>query len=148
MARLLNIVENLDTTMTFYDQIGGEAGLHALVERFYDLMDLETDFKALRATHGESLDNAREKLFLFLSGYLGGPDRYISQFGHPRLKARHMPFSIGSVERDQWVICMGRAMMDQNIPEPIMDRMLQSFYGVADWMRNRDDCNVRASGPG
>ncbi|MFV9475253.1 group II truncated hemoglobin [Advenella sp. RU8] len=139
MIRVQPMVEPLDRTVSFYDQIGGEQGLKELVDRFYDLMDLESDFKELRDTHGESLDNAREKLFLFLSGYLGGPDRYISQFGHPRLKARHMPFSIGSVERDQWVICMGRAMMDQNIPEPIMDRMLQSFYGVADWMRNRDD---------
>ncbi len=138
MAKLLNIVENLDTTTTFYDQIGGESGLRALVERFYDLMDLESDFTALRATHGESLDSAREKLFLFLSGYLGGPDRYIEKFGHPMLRARHLPFSIGIRERDEWVACMGRAMIDCDVPAPLQEHLLHSFFGVADWMRNKD----------
>ena len=139
MARLVNIVENLDTATTFYDQIGGEQGLHALVERFYDLMDMEEDFRALRATHGPSLDSAREKLFLFLSGYLGGPDRYIEKYGHPMLRARHLPFSIGTQERDQWVACMGRAMMDQEVPEPLREHLVHAFFGVADWMRNRHD---------
>lgn len=138
MARLVNIVENLDTTITFYDQIGAEEGLRTLVNRFYDLMDLETDFTALRATHGPTLDSAREKLFLFLSGYLGGPDRYIEKYGHPMLRARHLPFSIGIQERDEWVACMGRAMIDCNVPEPLREHLLHSFVGVADWMRNKD----------
>jgi hemoglobin len=85
--------------------IGGESQVHALVDRFYDLMDLEPGFAALRAAHGTELANAREKLKMFLTGWMGGPQRYTEQFGHPRLRMRHMPFSIGVLERDlmEWM---------------------------------------------
>ena len=99
---------------------------------------IEPDLKELRAAHGPSLDEARDKLFWFLCGYFGGPDHYIQRFGHPRLRARHLPFSIGIVERDQWVACMGRAMEDEGIEPALVERLLQSFFGVADWMRNRE----------
>lgn len=136
-TRVEPVFEPLDTTKTIYEQLGGEPGVRALVERFYDLMDLEPDFQALRAAHGPSLDQARQKLFWFLCGYFGGPNHYIERFGHPRLRARHLPFSIGETERDQWVACMGRAMQDQGVPAPLLDRILHAFYGTADWMRNR-----------
>ncbi|SAI14079.1 globin-like protein [Bordetella ansorpii] len=136
-TRVDPIFEPLDTSKTLFELLGGEPGLHALVERFYDLMDLEPDFRELRAAHGPSLDEARQKLFWFLCGYFGGPNHYIERFGHPRLRARHLPFSIGEIERDQWVACMGRAMQDQNVPPALLDRILHAFYGTADWMRNR-----------
>lgn len=123
---------------TIFEVIGGETGVRALVERFYDVMDVDQDLKELRSTHGSTLEPAREKLFLYLCGYFGGPQHYIERFGHPRLRARHLPFSIGIRERDQWLICMGRAMQDLNYPEPLSDRLLEIFFGVADWMRNRD----------
>jgi hemoglobin len=129
--------EPIDTTVSLYEQIGAEHGVRALVERFYDLMEMEDDLSALRAAHGPSLQNARERLFMFLSGYLGGPDLYIERHGHPRLRARHLPFSIGQVERDQWVVCMGRAMQDVGVAPALAERLLHSFYGTADWMRNR-----------
>ena len=81
--------------------IGGEERVKALVERFYDLMDLEPAYTALRAAHGSTLDDARQKLFWFLCGWLGGPQHYTDRFGHPMLRARHMPFKIGEIERDQ-----------------------------------------------
>jgi len=137
-TRVEPIFEPLDTSKTLFELLGGEAAIRALVERFYDLMDMEPDFAELRAVHGPSLDNAREKLFLFLCGYFGGPNHYIEQFGHPRLRARHLPFPIGEIERDQWVACMGRAMQDQGVPQDMLDRILHSFFGVADWMRNRE----------
>ncbi|MBJ7264902.1 MAG: group II truncated hemoglobin [Burkholderiaceae bacterium] len=127
----------IDITRTLFDQIGGEPVIRQIVERFYDLMDIDTDLAALRQAHGPSLDQARERLFLFLCGYLGGPDHYVQQFGHPRLRARHLPFAIGEAERDQWVICMGRAMQDLNVAPALADRLLHAFYGTADWMRNR-----------
>ncbi|WP_144639097.1 group II truncated hemoglobin [Bordetella genomosp. 13] len=136
-TRVEPIFEPLDTSKTLFELLGGEPALHALVERFYDLMDLEPDFRELRAAHGPSLDDARQKLFLFLCGYFGGPNHYIERYGHPRLRARHLPFSIGEIERDQWVACMGRAMQDQGVPPALLDRILHSFFGVADWMRNR-----------
>ncbi|CAJ49866.1 group II truncated hemoglobin [Bordetella avium] len=136
-TRVEAVFEPLDTSKTIFELLGGESGVRALVDRFYDLMDLESDFQALRAVHGDSLDGARDKLFWFLCGYFGGPDHYIQRFGHPRLRARHLPFAIGEIERDQWVACMGRAMQDQEIAPALVERLLHSFFGVADWMRNR-----------
>ena len=117
--------------------IGGESQVHALVDRFYDLMDLEPGYAALRAAHGTELANAREKLKMFLTGWLGGPQRYTEQFGHPRLRMRHMPFSIGIAERDQWVACMDQAMQETPIDDSLRTRLKESFMQTADWMRNR-----------
>ena len=117
--------------------IGGESQVHALVDRFYDLMDLEPGYAALRAAHGTELVNAREKLKMFLTGWMGGPQRYTEQFGHPRLRMRHMPFSIGIAERDQWVACMDQAMQETAIDDALRTRLKESFMQTADWMRNR-----------
>lgn len=119
-----------------FDWIGGEARVKALVERFYDLMDLEPAYKELRAAHGSDLASAREKLFWFLCGWLGGPQHYIERFGHPRLRARHMPFKIGILERDQWLACMDQAMGEVGIDEALRARLRESFFQTADWMRN------------
>ncbi len=122
---------------TPYEMIGGEAKLRALVDRFYDLMELEPRYAELRAAHGSTLEHAREKLFMFLSGWLGGPPLYTDKFGHPMLRARHLPFSIGTVERDQWIACMGQAMAELEVPEPFRLGLLGNLYKTADWMRNR-----------
>jgi hemoglobin len=120
-----------------YDLIGGESVVRGLVDRFYDLMDLEPGYAALRAAHGTDLAGAREKLFMFLSGWLGGPPLYTEQHGHPRLRMRHMPFSIGVLERDQWVACMDQAMGEVGIDSQMRARLKASFMQTADWMRNR-----------
>ncbi len=122
---------------TPYEIIGGEAMVHALVNRFYDLMDEDPDYFGIRKLHPESLAGSREKLFMFLSGWLGGPPLYISSYGHPRLRARHLPFSIGGAERDQWMACMTRAMQDVGVPEALRLQLHDSFANTADWMRNR-----------
>ena len=121
-----------------FDTLGGEPAIRALVDRFYDTMDVDTDLSALRAVHGASLDQARDKLFWYLCGYFGGPQLYIERFGHPRLRARHLPYAIGNLERDQWLLCMGRAMQDPDYPPARIEQLLKVFFGVADWMRNRD----------
>ena len=121
---------------TPFEWIGGEEKVQALVDRFYDLMDLEPGYDALRATHGSTLDNARQRLFWFLWGWLGGPQHYTERFGHPRLRARHLPFAIGIRERDQWLGCMDQAMGEVGIDEKLRERLRQSFFQTADWMRN------------
>ncbi|MBT9512718.1 MAG: group II truncated hemoglobin [Acidovorax sp.] len=123
--------------ITPFEWIGGEDRVHALVERFYDLMDLEPAYAELRAAHGSDLASARQKLFWFLCGWLGGPDHYQSRFGHPRLRMRHMPFAIGIKERDQWVACMDQAMGETGVPVDLRTRLKESFMGTADWMRNK-----------
>jgi hemoglobin len=121
---------------TPYEWIGGEARVHQLVERFYDLMDLEPRYAALRAVHGTSLEQARQKLSWFLSGWLGGPQHYTDRFGHPRLRMRHLPFRIGVQERDQWLACMDQAMGEVGIDEVLRVRLRNSFFQTADWMVN------------
>ncbi len=122
--------------ITPFERLGGEAGVRALVDRFYDLMDLEPQFAGLRALHPSTLDGSRDKLFWFLCGWLGGPDLYISRYGHPRLRARHMPYRIGIAERDQWLACMMLAMQERDVDETLARRLTESFFGTADWMRN------------
>jgi len=116
--------------------IGGEERVRALTERFYDLMDLESGYAALRSVHGAELGNAREKLFWFLCGWLGGPQHYTDRFGHPRLRMRHMPFKIGILERDQWLACMDQAMGETGVDPVLRTRLKESFFQTADWMRN------------
>ncbi|RYY86607.1 MAG: globin [Comamonadaceae bacterium] len=121
---------------TPFEWIGGEDTVRALVDRFYDLMDLEPRYAALRAAHGTELERARDNLFWFLCGWLGGPQHYTSRFGHPRLKMRHMPFKIGILERDQWVEAMDQAMGEVGVDATLRARLKESFMGTADWMRN------------
>jgi hemoglobin len=120
-----------------FETLGGEAGVRALVDRFYDQMDLDERFAGIRALHPVNLDSSRDKLWWFLCGWLGGPQHYQERFGHPRLRARHLPFPIGVSERDQWMLCMAEAMRERGVESPLFDRLLEAFQGTADWMRNR-----------
>lgn len=121
---------------TPFEWIGGEERVKALVDRFYDLMDLDPGYAALRAAHGNTLENARQRLFWFLCGWLGGPQHYTERFGHPRLRARHLPFKIGIRERDQWLACMDQSMGEVGVDEKLRARLRDSFFQTADWMRN------------
>ncbi|MBK7452493.1 MAG: group II truncated hemoglobin [Anaerolineales bacterium] len=122
---------------SLYDLTGGETGLRTLVDRFYDLMDTAPEAKDIRALHAKSLSQSREKLFMFLSGWSGGPALYIEKYGHPRLRQRHMPFSIGDVERDQWLWCMNKALDESRFLPSVVDHLKTRFAEVADFMRNR-----------
>ena len=122
---------------TAFDRVGGEARVRALVDRFYDLMDLEPAYAALRAVHPSTLEGSRDKLFWFLCGWLGGPSHYTDRFGHPMLRARHLPFEIGIRERDQWMHCMQQAMSEVELDPEFAQRLSESFFQTADWMRNR-----------
>lgn len=121
-----------------FDAIGGEENVRKLVDRFYDLMELEPKYAELRATHGTDLHTARDKLFWFLCGWMGGPDYYIERFGHPRLRARHLPFAIGIQERNQWLACMLQAMEETGVEAGLQERLLQALFQTADWMRNKE----------
>jgi len=122
---------------TPYEQLGGDAGVRRLVERFYALMDSEPGFAGIRRLHPPDLSMSTEKLYLFLSGWAGGPPLYVQKYGHPMLRARHLPFAIGEAERDQWLACMNRAMEETGVPEVLRLQLGGSFFKTADWMRNR-----------
>ena len=132
----MNASEPETQPATPFEWISGEARVRALVDRFYDLMVIEPAYRELRVSHGSTLDDARQKLFWFLCGWLGGPSHYEDRFGHPRLRMRHMPFKIGIVERDQWLACMDQAMGETGVPDELRARLRESFFKTADWMRN------------
>lgn len=124
---------------THYQRIGGEPIVRALAGRFYELMDTLPEASGIRSLHARNLKGSEEKLFLFLSGWLGGPQLYVEKYGHPRLRMRHMPFAIDSTARDQWMTCMRQAMIDVGVEEGLRQELEQSFQKVADFMRNRPD---------
>jgi len=126
-----------EATGTPYDRLGGEPGVRALVDRFYDLMELEPTYAGIRALHPSDMAGSRDKLHWFLCGWLGGPNLYIERFGHPRLRARHLPYAIGLAERDQWMACMMQAMQDEGVDDTLAQRLTEAFFGTADWMRNK-----------
>lgn len=122
---------------TPYELLGGENGVQRLVDRFYDLMDSEPEAENVRALHAKSLRVSREKLFLFLTGWTGGPQLYVERYGHPRMRMRHFPFAIGIRERDEWLWCMDRALDEQEMPDELRNFLRQRFHALADHMRNQ-----------
>lgn len=125
--------------VTYYSKLGGEDGVRKLVDRFYDLMSELPETKQILDLHPKDLTSSRQKLFMFLSGFLGGPSLYIEKYGHPRLRARHLPFPIGISERDQWLRCMDQAI-DEQVDEKMLAEFLKTtFAKTADFMRNKED---------
>ncbi len=132
---------------SMYARIGGAPVIEALVRRFYDLMTLEPKYQILREVHGSSLEEAAKRLFMFLSGWMGGPNLYVEQHGHPRLKSRHFPFKIGTVERDQWVACFMQSLLELDLDATLQTELLPSIYALAEWMRNQEDAVEGAPSP-
>jgi len=131
---------------TAYEIIGGEEGVRRLVDTFYDYMDELDEVKQIRNLHAKSLKASREKLFLFLSGWLGGPDLYVQKYGHPMLRRRHLPFSIGLQERDEWMLCMKKALAGMQLDPDIEKQLLNAFMQTADHMRNKPEYDENQAG--
>lgn len=139
---MLDKIEQAGTSKSsFYELLGGEVGgtkkIRNLVETFYDIMSTDPKAAGILALHPADLTSSREKLFMFLTGWTGGPQLYTERYGHPRLRARHLPFSIGEAERDQWMYCMLKAMHTLQLDEKLMQKLAEQLYGVADFMRNQ-----------
>lgn len=126
------------TTITPYEVIGGETAIRTLVNRFYYYMDTLPEAKGIRDIHQADLTSAETKLFKYMTGWLGGPNLYIEEYGHPMLRARHLPFAIGEVERDQWMLCMNKAI-DEVPMDPRLKTSLQTaLQDLATHMINKD----------
>ena len=130
--------EKLERPPSTFECIGGDEGLKKLVNDFYDYMETLPEAKSIRDLHPKDLRSAREKLFMFLSGWTGGPDRYIAAFGHPRLRARHLPFPIGTDERDKWLLCMKKALDNQELDTMFRQQLMSAFEQTANHMMNKD----------
>ncbi|HUX90693.1 MAG TPA: group II truncated hemoglobin [Gallionellaceae bacterium] len=125
------------STKTHYERIGGADKVRALVHRFYQIMDELPESYGIRKMHAEDLKNSEDKLFKFLSGWMGGPQLFVQEYGHPMLRRRHMPFAISESERDQWLLCMNQALQETVVEEALRKELMTAFAGVADHMRNQ-----------
>lgn len=139
---MLNKVEEAGSNKsTFFELLGGEVSgtesIRQLVETFYDIMDSDPKAEPIRVMHQADLTSAREKLFMFLTGWTGGPQLYIERYGHPMLRKRHLPFAVDESARDQWMYCMIKAMHQLGYEDALMQRLSAQLYGVADFMRNQ-----------
>jgi hemoglobin len=120
-----------------YERIGGAKTLRDLTHRFYQLMDELPEANGIRKLHPADLHKSEDKLFKFLSGWMGGPQLFVNEYGHPMLRQRHLPFPIGDAERDQWLLCMNRALQDVVQDNQLRAELSASFAKVASHMRNR-----------
>jgi hemoglobin len=125
--------------LTPYDHIGEEAAILSLVERFYFYMDTLPEAAGIRAMHATDLSSAHDKLFKFLSGWLGGPDLFIQEYGHPRLRQRHFPFAIDESARDQWMLCMNKALDEVSMTPNFRGNLRQALQQLATHMINQDE---------
>lgn len=126
-----------DGVLIPYEAIGGAEATQRLCDRFYDLMDSLPEAAEVRALHPPDLAGSRDKFADFLSGWLGGPQRYVEKYGHPRLRMRHIRFPIGDQVRDQWMLCMRMALAEVVEDVVLRDALERAFSGVADHMRNQ-----------
>ena len=126
-------------TITLYEAIGGDDTVRKLTHRFYELMDTLPEAARCRAIHPKDLSGSENKLYEYLSGYLGGPQLYIEKYGHPMLRRRHFGAAIGTAERDEWLLCFQRAM-DETVDHP---KLREIIWGpverLAHHMQNKDD---------
>jgi hemoglobin len=125
-----------------YQQLGGREVVLALVERFYDLME-QTE-PALAGLHeidaaGKISRRNRDRFASFLLGWLGGPDDYVRENGHSRLRMRHARVSIDSAQRDAWLRCMFAAMDACAVSASVRAFLRQRFAEVADFLRNVEE---------
>ena len=120
-----------------YERIGGAGKVRELVHRFYQLMDELPEAYQIRKLHPASLQGSEDKLFKFLSGWMGGPQLFVQEHGEPMLRRRHLPFPIGDTERDQWMMCMQQALQEVVADEQLRNELTTSFTKVADHMRNQ-----------
>ena len=130
-----------------YQSFGGETGIRTLIDRFYDLMELEPQYQALRQMHGEDMTLIREKLYEFFSGWLGGPQLFVEKYGHPQLRARHMPFAVNVQVRNEWIACFAQAMSELDIDKALAEPVLIQVFAMADWCRNQNEDGIEPPMP-
>jgi hemoglobin len=120
-----------------YEQLGGEPFFAGLVERFYRGV---AEDPALRPMYPEAdLGPAEQRLKLFLMQYFGGPTTYSEQRGHPRLRMRHMPFTIGLAARDAWLKHMRASLDEAGLPAELETGVWGYLQRTADFLRNQDE---------
>lgn len=129
--------ETLQPEISHFQRIGGADKIRRLVQRFYQIMDELPEAYGIRKMHAEDLQGSEDKLFKFLNGWMGGPDLYVQEYGHPRLRQRHLPFQVDLSARDQWLMCMNLALAEVVEDAKLRAELSDAFAKVGDHMRNR-----------
>ncbi|MDR3419572.1 MAG: group II truncated hemoglobin [Nevskia sp.] len=123
---------------TPYQLLGGEAGIRRLADEFYEAMDRLPEAAAIRAMHAGDLAPIKQKLFEYLSGWLGGPHLYVARYGSFCLMGPHARYAIGPAERDQWLLCMREALRRVEAPPEVVQMLEKPLARFADALRTRD----------
>lgn len=135
-----------DTPQTPY-QLLGEDGIRELTRVFYDLMDTLPEAAGLRAMHAEDLSPMKEKLAEYLIGWMGGPPLYADKYGTVCMTTPHEPYHIGPEERDQWLLCMDKALAQTGASEELVEMLKVPMFRVADAVRNKEGPSSAAINP-
>jgi hemoglobin len=130
---------NEQLAASHFELVGGQPAVDRIVDSFYGRMDRLAEAQTIRALHPPDLSVSRAVLKKYLTEWLGGPNQYSLERGHPRLRMRHLPFRIGAAERDAWLLCMRGALEEVVASKPLRDLLLQQLFKTADWMRNSDN---------
>jgi len=136
---LFNLFSKRPKNLTPYEAIGGEKSVKQIANRFYDIMESDPMAAELLAIHPQPLGRIRHVFFLYLTMWLGGPNTFEEKFGHPRLRARHLPFSVTPKLKNQWMYCMRKAMLSTVRDLALAERLLASLNDLAEHMINRPD---------
>lgn len=123
---------------SLYQRLGGEEGVQRFVDTFYRIMSERPEAAGIRAMHPEDISSSNRKLFMYFSGWFGGPPLFTDAYGHPRLRARHLPFKIGVSERDQWLFCLAGTFKELELDEQLVQDLWEKIAPMADHMRNQD----------
>jgi len=122
---------------TPYEMLGGENAIRALTDKFYDFMDRSSEVGDIRRMHADDLAPMKEKLFVYLSEWLGGPRLYSEKTGSMCLTDAHEPYAIGERERDQWLVCMRHALEAVEATAEVAELLEEPFFAIADFTRTR-----------
>lgn len=135
-----------DTAQTPY-QILGEAGIRELTNAFYDIMDTLPEAAELRAMHTRDLGPMKVKLAEYLTGWMGGPPLYADKYGTVCMTTPHEPYHIGPQERDQWLMCMDKALEQVNASEELVEMLKVPMFRIADAVRNKEGPSAASTNP-
>jgi len=136
----------MDTYQTPY-QILGDQGIRDLTSAFYDIMDTLPEAAEVRAMHAQDLGPMKEKLADYLTGWMGGPPLYADKHGTVCMTEPHEPYHIGPRERDQWLLCMDKALERTGASDELIEMLKEPMYRVADAVRNRDGVSAAETDP-
>ena len=126
----------LEPSKSLYERIGGEQGVYTMVERFYYYMNELEGVEQLRELHQSNMNEIKEKLIMYFTGWFGGPPLFADRYGHPQLRRRHTHVSIGTLERDQWLKCMQTSLKSMDLDDELYQDIWEKIVPMADHMRN------------